>query len=188
VCKPGGWIEHYEISAIWTSTTPVPEDSPLSLWGKMFTEGGKKLGRSFTVIEDDIQIEGIKAAGFVDMVVKDFVGPLDDHTTDPKMQEVGKLLNLAVHSDLEGKSGCSPRCRSLVPLFKFDVSFEWREMEINSDLIVQVMSPTSMVWYWAGARKKSRRTSVNCESRQVTSRFTRSVGVGLCMPASLSRF
>jgi hypothetical protein len=36
-------------------------------WGKFFVEGGKKLGATFTVVEDDTQKKEMEKAGFVDI-------------------------------------------------------------------------------------------------------------------------
>lgn len=38
-------------------------------WGKFFIEGGKKMGRSCTIVEDDVQRLSMEAAGFVDIHV-----------------------------------------------------------------------------------------------------------------------
>lgn len=68
VLKPGGWVESLETSAIVRSDDgTVTETSALGQWGKFFLNGGKKIGRSFTVIEDETQRKSIEAAGFVDI-------------------------------------------------------------------------------------------------------------------------
>ena len=68
VLKPGGWVESLETSAIVRSDDgSVTETSALGQWGKFFLNGGKKIGRSFTVIEDETQRKSIEAAGFVDI-------------------------------------------------------------------------------------------------------------------------
>lgn len=45
----------------------VKETSAMGQWGKFFIEGGKKLGRPFTVLTDDMQKKGMEEAGFVDI-------------------------------------------------------------------------------------------------------------------------
>ncbi|MBE3043815.1 hypothetical protein IMZ48_14820, partial [Candidatus Bathyarchaeota archaeon] len=40
--------------------------------GKIFIEGGIKLGQSFTIVEDGVQQKALEEAGFEDIVVKDF--------------------------------------------------------------------------------------------------------------------
>ena len=67
-CKPGGWVESFEPSSILESDHgPVPEDSAVGQWGKFFIEGSATTGRSFTVVEDELQRKGMEAAGFVDI-------------------------------------------------------------------------------------------------------------------------
>lgn len=51
---------------------PLPEGSALGQWGKFFVEGGKKIGRTFTVLEDGVQRRAMEAAGFVDIEEYDF--------------------------------------------------------------------------------------------------------------------
>jgi hypothetical protein len=43
----------------------------LNQWGKFFVEGGRKLGRPFTIFEEDIQKAAMREAGFVDIEEKD---------------------------------------------------------------------------------------------------------------------
>lgn len=45
----------------------VKEDSAMGQWGKFYVEGGKKLGNSFTVLEDGTQRKAMEEAGFVDI-------------------------------------------------------------------------------------------------------------------------
>ncbi|SPJ78244.1 uncharacterized protein FTOL_06633 [Fusarium torulosum] len=41
-------------------------------WGKLFSEGAKKFGMSFTVYEEELQKKAMEAAGFVDIQTHDF--------------------------------------------------------------------------------------------------------------------
>ncbi len=41
-------------------------------WGKFFIEGSKKLGSSFTIVEDRTQRKAMENAGFVDIREFDF--------------------------------------------------------------------------------------------------------------------
>lgn len=36
-------------------------------FGKFFIEGGKKMGRSMTIVEDEVQRKSIEEAGFIDL-------------------------------------------------------------------------------------------------------------------------
>ena len=67
-CRPGGWVESFEPSPFFTSDDgTVKEESALGQWGKFFIEGGKKFGMNFTIVEDDVQVKAMEAAGFVDI-------------------------------------------------------------------------------------------------------------------------
>lgn len=72
-CKPGGWIESYEASPRMESDH-VPETENLAIheWGKFFIEGGKKLDRTFSIIDDNLQVKGIEKAGFTKINTWDF--------------------------------------------------------------------------------------------------------------------
>lgn len=68
VLRPGAYFEILEPSAIITSDDgSVTETSALGQWGKFFINGGKQIGRSFTVVEDETQRKSMEVAGFVDI-------------------------------------------------------------------------------------------------------------------------
>ena len=67
-CKPGGWVESFEPSFhLESDHVAIPEDSAVGQWPKFFMEGGEKTGRTFRVVEDELQRKGMEAAGFVDI-------------------------------------------------------------------------------------------------------------------------
>ncbi|KAJ4308527.1 hypothetical protein N0V84_012045 [Fusarium piperis] len=68
VCKPGGFVESGEFDPRYycDDGTADGEDT-IKVWNSVFEEGGKKLGHSFTVVEDGLQETGIKEAGFEDI-------------------------------------------------------------------------------------------------------------------------
>lgn len=67
-CRPGDFVESYETSSILQSDDDtVKEDSAMGQWGKFFIEGSKKLGLSFTVVDDGTQRKAMEEAGFVDI-------------------------------------------------------------------------------------------------------------------------
>lgn len=73
VCKPGGWVESYEASPRMESDDgSVTETCAINEWGKFFIEGGKKLNRTFEIIDKDLQQKAMEDAGFVDVKVWDF--------------------------------------------------------------------------------------------------------------------
>lgn len=66
--KPGGYIESHEASpCIGSDDNSVSEDSAMGQWGKIFMEGGRKLQRPFSVLEDNVQVESMKEAGFINI-------------------------------------------------------------------------------------------------------------------------
>ena len=63
--KPGGYIESHEASIHFQSDDgTVHEKTAMGQFGKFFVEGGKKMGRSMTVLEDGIQFKALEEAGF----------------------------------------------------------------------------------------------------------------------------
>ena len=66
-CKPGGYVESGEFAPRYYCDDGTANDETIELWNSVFEEAGKKLGHSFTVIEDNIQETGIRAAGFEDI-------------------------------------------------------------------------------------------------------------------------
>ncbi|KAJ4285944.1 hypothetical protein N0V88_008205 [Collariella sp. IMI 366227] len=102
-CKPGGWLEHQDESALWRAENKeIAENSAMGQWEKVFDEGGKRFGRTFRVLQDDLQRKGMEAAGFVDITVKDFKCPIGEWPRDPKQREVGLYAKYCLEGDLPG--------------------------------------------------------------------------------------
>ncbi|KAI1381678.1 S-adenosyl-L-methionine-dependent methyltransferase [Hypoxylon crocopeplum] len=101
--KPGGWVESFEVEADYRSddNTILP-DSPFYIWRDLFTEGGKKLGRLFNIITEDVQRKGIAEAGFVDITIKDIKVPMGGWPANPKLKEIGQWAQYTLEQDLEG--------------------------------------------------------------------------------------
>ena len=103
VTKPGGWVESSEPSSRFLSDDgSVKEGSALDQWSKVFREGAKKFGRTFSVFEEDLQRKCMEAAGFVDIQYKDIQIPMGVWHPDKKAAERGLWYKLAVESDLDG--------------------------------------------------------------------------------------
>ncbi|KAH6974201.1 S-adenosyl-L-methionine-dependent methyltransferase [Ilyonectria sp. MPI-CAGE-AT-0026] len=101
--KPGGFIESFEPSSrLQSDDDSVSETSAMSQWGKFFVEGGRILGRPFTVFEDGLQKKAMQEAGFVDIEERDFKNPFGGWAKDPRLQEVGSYTQLALEQDAEG--------------------------------------------------------------------------------------
>jgi hypothetical protein len=69
-CKPGGYVESFEASCVFKSDDgTLKEGSPMDEWGKVFVEAGKKFGRPFDVVGENIVDKAFEEAGFTDIVV-----------------------------------------------------------------------------------------------------------------------
>ncbi|KAJ4292848.1 hypothetical protein N0V88_005506 [Collariella sp. IMI 366227] len=73
VLKPGGYVETFETEALFFAEDgSMEENLALNLWGEMFEVAGRRMGRSFHVLTEDLQRKGLEAAGFEDLVQQDF--------------------------------------------------------------------------------------------------------------------
>jgi SAM-dependent methyltransferase len=103
VTKPGGWIESHETSPeLYCDDGSIPADSAMSQWGKFFLDGGKKNGRSFHILHDDVQARGIELAGFRDIQVINREAPIGAWPKDPDLNEMGRICQAALEQDPEG--------------------------------------------------------------------------------------
>lgn len=119
--KPGGWLESYEPASTFESDDgTVTDDCAVMQWTKIFIEGGKKLGRSFTIYEDGVQKTAMEEVGFVGVDTRElkvcFVlclfgtvltmikrqCPVGTWPKDPAQREVGAYMQLAFEQDAEG--------------------------------------------------------------------------------------
>lgn len=115
VAKPGSYVESYVPgSDILSDNGSVKEDSPYDQWCKVFREGGKKLGRTFAVYQEDLQRKCMEAAGFVDIQFKDIQVPAGVWHPEKGPAEIGLWWKISVEADLEGKIGRN------TPLMTFD--------------------------------------------------------------------
>ncbi|KAK1777732.1 S-adenosyl-L-methionine-dependent methyltransferase [Copromyces sp. CBS 386.78] len=101
VCKPGGYVESCGSAITWLSDDGTATEA-MEQWGKVFREGGRKLGRTFAVYEEDLQRKGMEAAGFVDIEFVDIQCPMGVWHPEKKAAERGLWYKLAVEADLEG--------------------------------------------------------------------------------------
>jgi len=102
-CKPGGWIESFEPSVyIESDDGTVTDKMALGQWGKLFSEGGRKFGRSFDVHENGIVRSALEAAGFVDIQEKTFKMPIGGWAKDPRLKKIGQYIQLGFLKDPEG--------------------------------------------------------------------------------------
>ncbi|KAH7122013.1 S-adenosyl-L-methionine-dependent methyltransferase [Dactylonectria estremocensis] len=101
--KPGGYLESYEPSSrLESDDGSVLEASALSQWGKFFVEGGRKLGRPFTIFDDGIQRKAMEEAGFVDIEEHDVKNPIGGWPKDPMYRDIGLYMQSAFEQDAKG--------------------------------------------------------------------------------------
>ncbi|KAK1991146.1 methyltransferase domain-containing protein [Colletotrichum falcatum] len=101
--KPGGYLESFEVSPmILSDDGTVPETSALGQWGKFFEEGGRKMGRSFRVLDEELQRTSMEAAGFENIAEWNNKAPLGNWPKDPVKKEIGEWAQLTLLSDIEG--------------------------------------------------------------------------------------
>ncbi|EXL55527.1 hypothetical protein FOCG_06103 [Fusarium oxysporum f. sp. radicis-lycopersici 26381] len=99
---PGGFVESGEINPTFYSDDGTIDDvEALQTWNKLVIKSGKGFGRSFTDIENDVQL--FREAGLVDVKSFDFKAPIGGWPKDEKMRKVGQFLRASIENDLEGK-------------------------------------------------------------------------------------
>ncbi|KAF5239851.1 hypothetical protein FANTH_9792 [Fusarium anthophilum] len=100
-CIPGGFVESGEINPTFFSDDGSIDDvEALQTWNQLVVESGKGFGRSFTNIENDVQL--FRDAGLVDVQSFDFKVPIGGWPKDEKMRKVGQFLRASIENDLEG--------------------------------------------------------------------------------------
>ncbi|KAJ4390195.1 hypothetical protein N0V85_007464 [Neurospora sp. IMI 360204] len=103
--KPGGWIEHFDSSGdIYSDDDTVSENSAMSQWGKIWQEAGRRMGNPIDLIPANLQEDGMREAGFVNITKKDYRIPVSPWAKDKKMRDLGLYFYTAWTADLEGTS------------------------------------------------------------------------------------
>lgn len=101
--KPGGYIESYEaMPKMESDDGTVHEKSAMNQWGKFFAEGGRKIGRTFTVVNDGVQRKAMEEAGFVDIEEWNFKAPIGSWPQDARLKEIGTYAQATLEQDIEG--------------------------------------------------------------------------------------
>lgn len=66
--KSGGYVQSFEARPYFSCDDgTLRDDSALAQWGKFFIEGGKLIGRTFSMVDDGTQKDAMEKAGFVDV-------------------------------------------------------------------------------------------------------------------------
>ncbi|KAM0547311.1 hypothetical protein ACHAPJ_010446 [Fusarium lateritium] len=103
VCKPGAWVESHEASSnISSPDNTVRPESAMGHWGKFFIEGGKKLGATFTGVDDGTQRKAMEDAGFINIQEFRFRNPIGSWPEDPVEKRMGSYCKWGLETDSEG--------------------------------------------------------------------------------------
>ncbi|KAF7554469.1 hypothetical protein G7Z17_g2896 [Cylindrodendrum hubeiense] len=139
--KPGGIIETMEPSAhIQSDDNTIEESDAMGQWGKIFVEGGQKIGRTFTVFQDKVQNKSLEEAGFVDLHEHKYKSPIGSWPKDLKLREIGQYVQLAMEADFEG-----------LIVFMTNVLGNWTKEDIQvyiAHLRREIRSGKKHGWYW----------------------------------------
>jgi SAM-dependent methyltransferase len=102
--KPGGWLEHTDFSVLTgCDDASLPEDSVWYEWSNLFIEAGRKMGRTFEIVDNDAFVGWMKEAGFGGTVHTHKTKlPTTGWPADPKLKEVGVFNKAGVEESLEG--------------------------------------------------------------------------------------
>ncbi|GAB1317063.1 Methyltransferase [Madurella fahalii] len=102
-CAPGGYVESMEPSAfIGSDDGSVKPTMALGQWGKLFSEGCRRFGRSFDLYEQGTVHKAMEEAGFVDIEEVNLKTPVGGWEEDPKRKELGLYVRVGWLQDPEG--------------------------------------------------------------------------------------
>ncbi|EAA30865.1 UMTA [Neurospora crassa OR74A] len=102
-CKPGGWIEHLDTDAeFFCYDGTMPNDSAMAQWGPIWREVGRKTGLNVTVVSSGTMENGMRKAGFTNIVSEDHYAPIAPWSDDPKLKQLGLYQSAALTHDIEG--------------------------------------------------------------------------------------
>ncbi|KAA8620663.1 hypothetical protein SMACR_09157 [Sordaria macrospora] len=104
-----------------TDDGTVEKDMAMGQWGKIWQEAGRRLGTPLDVFDQNIQEEGLKEAGFVNISKKTYPVPLSPWPKDKKLRDVGLYFYAVLNQDLEGATQ-----------FIFGNVLSWTKEEISS--------------------------------------------------------
>ncbi|KAI8665322.1 hypothetical protein NCS56_00967900 [Fusarium sp. Ph1] len=97
----GAWVQTVEADIEFRSDDDTIKLEPaFDTYHKLFREGGKALGSSFFVHEE--QTKAFQEAGFEDVKIVDIKFPCGGWPKDPKLAEVGRFVQLTFENDVDG--------------------------------------------------------------------------------------
>lgn len=98
--KPGGWIEHTDISAEIITENPIPPDHPYLQWNTFIDIASKKIGKTFNPIGENIT--WMENGGFCKVETKEFKIPIGQWHNDELLKVVGMWSQVICDQGLEG--------------------------------------------------------------------------------------
>lgn len=99
--KPGGWIQHLEISIEFKSDDDtVGPDHIMTQWSRTFIEAGDKMGKTFRIADNAAEL--IRQAGFTNVQESWYKVPVGPWSKDKKMRTLGHWNLLYCLQDCEG--------------------------------------------------------------------------------------
>ncbi|KAJ0132416.1 hypothetical protein HZ326_24503 [Fusarium oxysporum f. sp. albedinis] len=99
VLKSGGVAEFHEGTIEFKAKVDLPENSFMKEWGDLFRKAGAERGARFDVIESEILLDSLRAAGFIDIMEYPFDVPIEPWEQEGKL---GQLAWLESVGDIEG--------------------------------------------------------------------------------------
>lgn len=101
-CKPGGWVECQELDVDARSDdSSFPDDSAILRWCANQETAAQKAGVTLRIYGDVLE-QQMRAAGFINVVVRKFKIPIGVWPADEKMREVGCAQLITMLEGLEG--------------------------------------------------------------------------------------
>jgi len=100
--KPGGWIEHTEITAkIISNDGTIPPARVYDWWNDFFTEAGERTGKTFNFTSKQ-NAAWMKETGFKEVNIEEFKVPISPWAKDSTLKSVGGLNNLICGQAMDG--------------------------------------------------------------------------------------
>jgi len=103
--KPGGWLEHQEVSlGVYSDDDSIPPDSIWTEWANVFAEAGRKIGQTTEIRDNGNFLKWMKDAGFDNVQSKPVKVPMGGWPLDTKWKTIGQFNRLCFETSMEGYS------------------------------------------------------------------------------------
>ena len=137
--KPGGWVESQEFSyKRFSDDNTIPEDSIVTKWEDLWTEGINKLGLKGHCDPDLVECQ-MRDAGFINVTRLNFKMPIGPWAKDATLREAGRFGRANL---LEGFYGLS------VKVFTQLLDWSVEELEVLLAKCRQELNRKKIHGYW----------------------------------------